>query len=48
VTAEQVAALAFDAVRDDRFYIFPHPRILETIRTRMDDILGQRNPTRTA
>ncbi|MCU0898379.1 MAG: SDR family NAD(P)-dependent oxidoreductase [Burkholderiales bacterium] len=48
VTAEQVAALAFDAVRDDRFYVFPHPRILDTVRTRMDDILGQRNPTRTA
>ncbi|MCU0804904.1 MAG: SDR family NAD(P)-dependent oxidoreductase [Burkholderiales bacterium] len=48
VTAAQVAALAFDAVRDDRFYVFPHPRILDTVRTRMDDILGQRNPTRTA
>jgi NAD(P)-dependent dehydrogenase (short-subunit alcohol dehydrogenase family) len=48
VTAAQVAALAFDAVRDDRFYVFPHPRILDTVRTRMDDILGQRYPTRTA
>jgi NAD(P)-dependent dehydrogenase (short-subunit alcohol dehydrogenase family) len=48
VTADQVAALAFEGVRDDRFYLFPHPRILETIKTRMDDILGQRNPTRTA
>lgn len=48
VTADQVAALAFDAVRDDRFYVFPHPRILDTIKTRTEDILGQRSPTRTA
>jgi NAD(P)-dependent dehydrogenase (short-subunit alcohol dehydrogenase family) len=48
VTAGEVAALAFEGVRDDRFYLFPHPRILETIKTRLDDVVGQRNPTRTA
>ncbi|MCX7891531.1 MAG: SDR family NAD(P)-dependent oxidoreductase [Burkholderiales bacterium] len=48
LSADDVAALAFDAVREDRFYVFPHPRILETVRTRMEDILGGRNPTRTA
>jgi len=48
VTAADVAAMTFDAIVSDRFYIFPHPKIRKDIQTRMDDILQLRNPTRTA
>jgi NAD(P)-dependent dehydrogenase (short-subunit alcohol dehydrogenase family) len=48
VTAADVAEMTFDAVANDRFYIFPHPKIRKDIRTRMEDILELRNPTRTA
>jgi len=48
VTAADVAAMTFDAIAADRFYIFPHPKIRNDIRTRMEDILELRNPTRTA
>lgn len=48
VTAEHVADLTFEAIREGRFYIFPHPKILRDVRTRMEDVLALRNPTRTA
>jgi NAD(P)-dependent dehydrogenase (short-subunit alcohol dehydrogenase family) len=38
--AEQVLA----AVRDERFYILPHPAVKERVRARMEDILAERNP----
>jgi short-subunit dehydrogenase len=45
LTAHQVALLVFDAVRDDRFYIFSHPQALGGVRTRLEDVVQQRNPT---
>jgi NAD(P)-dependent dehydrogenase (short-subunit alcohol dehydrogenase family) len=48
VTATDVAAMTFDAIADERFYIFPHPKIRKDIQIRMQDILELRNPTRTA
>ena len=48
VTATDVAAMTFDAIAEDRFYVFPHPKIRKDIQTRMEDILELRNPTRTA
>ena len=43
---EEVARQVFEAVRDDRFYIFPaQPNVLESVKTRMTDIIEQRNPT---
>jgi hypothetical protein len=45
ISAAEVARLAFDAIRDGDFYIFPHPQTLESVRTRMEDILGRRNPS---
>jgi hypothetical protein len=41
---ERVADLVFDAVRGGRFYVFPHPELLEAVRSRMETILAQRNP----
>ena len=48
VTAAEVAAMTFEGIATDRFYIFPHPKIRRDIQTRMEDILELRNPTRTA
>jgi len=48
VTAADVAGMTFEAIANDRFYIFPHPKIRRDIQTRMEDILALRNPTRTA
>jgi NAD(P)-dependent dehydrogenase (short-subunit alcohol dehydrogenase family) len=48
VTAADVAAVTFEGIVNDQFYIFPHPKIRRDIQTRMEDILALRNPTRTA
>ncbi len=40
-----VAGLVFEAIRAERFYIFPHPEWKQRIRTRMEDILEERTPT---
>ena len=45
VTAAQVAQLVFDAISADRFYIYSHPRALGNVRTRMEGIVNQTNPT---
>ena len=43
---EEVARQVFEAVRDDRFYVFPaQQNVLESVATRMTDIMEQRNPT---
>jgi len=41
----QIADGVFQAIRAERFYIFPHPEGKDWIRTRMEDILQERNPT---
>jgi len=41
----QVADIVFKAIRDETFYILPHPEYKEAIRARMEDILQERNPT---
>jgi len=45
VTAQQVAEWTFEAIRNDRFYIFSHPGALGNVQTRMEDIVQQRNPS---
>lgn len=39
MTAEEVAALTFAAVREDRFYVFTHPQILPSVQARVDAAL---------
>ncbi|HVM95275.1 MAG TPA: SDR family NAD(P)-dependent oxidoreductase, partial [Candidatus Acidoferrales bacterium] len=39
-----VADVVFDAIRNERFYIFPHPEWKERIRARMEGVLEERNP----
>jgi short-subunit dehydrogenase len=45
VSAARVAELAFEAIRDDRFYIYSHPQALGPVRARCEDIIQGRNPT---
>jgi hypothetical protein len=40
ITAEEIAQLTFDAVRDNRFYVFTHPQILPSLRARFDAVLS--------
>lgn len=44
ISAAQIADLTFDAVRDDRFYIYSETEALINARKRLDDIVQQRNP----
>ncbi len=40
ITAAEVAQAVLDAVREERFYILTHPKILGAVRARMEDILA--------
>ncbi|RBA24236.1 SDR family oxidoreductase [Herminiimonas fonticola] len=44
ISAAQIAEWTFDAIRDNRFYIFSEPESLINARKRMEDIVQQRNP----
>ena len=43
---EQVADAVFEAIRTDQFYILTHPELQDFVRSRMEDILEGRSPTR--
>jgi NAD(P)-dependent dehydrogenase (short-subunit alcohol dehydrogenase family) len=45
MSAAEVAAMTFDAIRENRFYIVTHPKMLASVELRMQDIVAQRNPT---
>ena len=45
VTAAQVAQFVFDAMDENRFYIFSHPKSLASVQVRLEDIMTPRNPT---
>jgi NAD(P)-dependent dehydrogenase (short-subunit alcohol dehydrogenase family) len=45
VTAATVAQFVFDALAEERFYIYSHPRALGNVQSRMDDIVAGRNPS---
>ena len=44
VTAAQVAQFVFDAIDDDRFYIYSHPESLAGVQQRLEDLMTPRNP----
>jgi NAD(P)-dependent dehydrogenase (short-subunit alcohol dehydrogenase family) len=44
ISAADVARITFDAIRDERFYILPHPQSLQSTKPRFDDILALENP----
>ena len=45
LSAADVARLTFDAIREDRFYVITHPKLLPTVELRFRDVLAQRNPS---
>jgi NAD(P)-dependent dehydrogenase (short-subunit alcohol dehydrogenase family) len=45
VSAADVAAKVFAALRENQFYIYSHPKALGSVQTRMEDIVMARNPT---
>jgi NAD(P)-dependent dehydrogenase (short-subunit alcohol dehydrogenase family) len=45
ISAEQVAQATFDAVRDDRFYVITHEKMMPSIELRLQDVVQRRNPT---
>ena len=45
LNAAEVARMTFDAVRDDRFYVITHPKMLASVELRFQDLLAQRNPS---
>jgi NAD(P)-dependent dehydrogenase (short-subunit alcohol dehydrogenase family) len=45
LTPQDVAKMTFDAIRNDRFYIVTHPKILGSIALRHQDIAEMRNPS---
>jgi NAD(P)-dependent dehydrogenase (short-subunit alcohol dehydrogenase family) len=44
VSAAEVAALTFDAVRDNRFYVYTHPKILASVQARFEAALAGEAP----
>lgn len=45
VSAADVAAKVFEAVRARQFYIYSHPQALRSVQQRMEDVLQGRNPS---
>lgn len=45
VSAEQVAELVFAALENDQFYIYSHPAALQSVQTRLEDVMQARNPS---
>jgi len=45
ISAEDVARMTFDAIRENRFYVVTHPKILSSVELRLQDIVAQRNPS---
>jgi NAD(P)-dependent dehydrogenase (short-subunit alcohol dehydrogenase family) len=40
-----IADRVLNAIRDEQFYILPHPEWKEQVRARMEDIISERNPS---
>lgn len=45
ISAADVAQLVFDAIANNQFYIYSHPKAIKSVQTRLEDILQARNPT---
>jgi NAD(P)-dependent dehydrogenase (short-subunit alcohol dehydrogenase family) len=45
LSAADVARMTFDAVRENRFYVITHPKMLASVELRMQDVISQRNPS---
>jgi len=45
LSAAEVARMTFDSVRENRFYVIPHAKMVASIELRLRDIIGGRNPS---
>lgn len=45
VTAADVARKVIDALRENQFYVFSHPKALGSVQTRLEDVMQIRNPS---
>jgi NAD(P)-dependent dehydrogenase (short-subunit alcohol dehydrogenase family) len=45
ISAAEVARMTFDAVRENRFYVITHAKMLPSVELRLRDILAGRNPS---
>jgi NAD(P)-dependent dehydrogenase (short-subunit alcohol dehydrogenase family) len=45
VSAADVAQLVFDAIGKNQFYIYSHLKAINSVQTRLEDIMQARNPT---
>jgi len=45
LSAPEVAQMTFDAIRENRFYLITHPKILASVELRLQDVIAQRNPS---
>ena len=45
VSAAEVAQLVFDAIANNQFYIYSHPKAIGAVQTRLEDVLQARNPS---
>ena len=45
VSAADVAGKVFEALRANRFYIYSHPKALQSVQTRLEDVVQGRNPS---
>jgi short-subunit dehydrogenase len=44
IAPDVVAARVVEAIREDRFYVLPHPEMMGAVKHRMDDILQGNYP----
>jgi NAD(P)-dependent dehydrogenase (short-subunit alcohol dehydrogenase family) len=42
---DEVVDAVIDAIRSERFYVFPYPRWRDRVRARFEDMLGERGPS---
>lgn len=45
ISAADVAAMTYEAIEQDQFYIVTHERIMDSVRLRVADVSERRNPT---
>jgi len=45
ISADAVAQQTFEAIRENRFYVITHPKILASVELRLQDVVAQRNPS---
>lgn len=45
IGAGEVARMTFEAIRENRFYVITHPKILASVELRLQDVIAQRNPS---